>query len=209
MYLWFSSTSLDSNTLCGNAADRGGGLLAYQSQTLLTNNVVADNRAEVAGGGIHIENSSGRLVHTTIARNQGGDGGGVNVTDAPEFGPSSVYLTNTIMVSHTIGINVTSRNSATLEATLWFGNEEDTAGDGMLASGEVNVYGAPAFTDPGAGDYHLLWRSEAIDRGVRAGVDLDIDGEARPDGCLADLGADEYQGRQCHPAYLPVAAKGD
>jgi fibronectin-binding autotransporter adhesin len=149
----------------------------------LTNNVVADNQANTAGSGLYIHNSSPRLLHTTIARNSGGDGSGVHVA------AGSVALTNTILVSHTAGIIVTAGNTATLESTLWHGNTTDWGGTGTIITGTHNYGGAPLFNADG---YHLMDGSAAIDKGVDAGVTTDIDGETRPSGTGYDLGADEF-----------------
>ena len=126
--------------------------------------------------------SSLSLLHTTIARNHGGDGSGIHVAGAG----STVALTNTILVSHTVGITVAAGNTATLEATLWgtgtWANLTDWGGAGTIRTGTINLWGDPAFVDPDAGDYHIRFGSAAIDAGVDAGVTQDIDGERRPMG---------------------------
>ena len=53
-------------------------------------------------------------MHTTITRNTGGDGNGLHIGSG-----SNAILTNTILVSHTVGINVDFDASASLESTLW------------------------------------------------------------------------------------------
>ena len=131
---------------------------------------------------------------SAIARNHGGDGSGLHITGAG----STVALTNTILVSHTVGITVAAGNTATLEATLWgtdtWANLTDWAGDGVIRT-KVNVLGDPAFVDPDAGDYHIRFGSAAMDAGVPAGVREDIDGEPRPYGIGYDIGADEFPAR--------------
>jgi parallel beta-helix repeat protein len=198
LYLRESDATLSGNTVSGNTVSGdntayrcGGGLYLRESDATLINTVVADNQAPT-GGGLWLEDSSPRLLHTTIARNGGGDGSGVYVTDA--WGTySSVALTNTILVSHTVGIYVSSGNTATLEATLWgtdtWANEADWGGDGTVINGTVNLWDDPDFVDPGAGDYHIGPGSAAIDTGVDAGVTTDIHGQARD--ANPDLGADE------------------
>ncbi len=143
------------------------------------------------------------MLHTTIARNTGGDGSGVYVTNfGADYG--TVAFTNTILVSHSVGITVTTGNTATLEATLW-ANDTDWGSVGNIFTGTVNIWGDPAFVDPDAGDYHVGLASAAIDRGVNAGVTTDIDGDARPDGCFFDIGADEFiTGVACKYIYLPL-----
>ena len=56
----------------------------------------------------------------------------------------------------------------------------------MISS--TNYYSAPLLIRP---TYRLSSRSPAIDRGVDAGVTVDIDGDPRPIGVLPDIGADE------------------
>jgi hypothetical protein len=79
-----------------------------------------------------------------------------------------------------------------------------------------NVGGSPTFVAVGtrSGDpkldatYHLQASSVAIDAGVNAGVTTDIDGEARPDRCFYDIGADEFiTGEQCEQVYLPLVLR--
>ena len=127
---------------------------------------------------------------SAIARNHGGDGSGLHVSGAG----STVALTNTILVSHTVGITVAAGNTATLEATLWgtdtWANRTDWGGEGTSPTAG-NLWGDPAFEDPAAGDYHIRSGSAAIDAGVDAGVSQDIDGDPRPMGSGNDLGADE------------------
>jgi hypothetical protein len=164
--------------------------------------VVADNRASIVGSGLYIVRSSPRLLHTTIARNTGGDGSGVLVTDgAGNY--STVTLTNTILVSHTVGITVTGGNTVTVSGVLWYGTPVTVS---QAATATVTVQdqheGNPAFAPDG---YHLTDTSAAIDRGVNARVTTDIDGDARPDGCSFDLGADEFMaGTACKRSYLPL-----
>jgi len=210
LYLWFKvrGAMLTGNTFRSNLCEEeGGGLHLYQSEATLINNVVVDNQAGIAGSGLYVESSFDRLLYTTIAHNRDGEGSGVYVTTEPGYAPSSVMLTNTILVSHTVGIRVTEGNTATLESTLWFGNGKDADGAGRICTGTLSVDGDPAFVGPGMGDYHIGPSSAAIDRALDTGVVIDIDGDPRPDGCFADIGADEYQGRVCHRRYLPITLR--
>ena len=155
-----------------------------------------------------------RLSHATIAHNTGGDGSGIYVTGFDcciEWGGqwgyqrSTVVLTNTILVSHTVGITVASGNTAMLAATLWgsgdWANGTNWSGMGVIIHTH-DITGDPAFVDPNAGDYHIGLTSAALNAGVDAGVTTDIDGDVRPIGAGFDLGADE-----CTVADLSLSRK--
>lgn len=167
----------------------------------LTNNLIADNRPGLGAeaGALSIRsNSTGSLLHNTIARNTGTRGGyGIEVNSG-----QPITLVNTILVSHTVGITVMAGSTATLEGTLWgigaWANGTDWGGAGTILTGLVNVWGDPDFENPAGGDYHIRRGSAAVDAGVNAGVPTDMDGDRRPIGAGFDIGADEYM-----PEYMP------
>ena len=207
LYLEESDATLNSNIVSGNtASNKGGGLCLDESDARLTNNVIADNQAD-AGSGLYVMGSSPCLLHTTIARNTGDDGSGISMI----YG-SHVALTNTILVSHTVGITVTAGSAAVLEATMWgsdtWANTTDWGGAGTIVTGTVNVWGDPVFVDPDAGDYHIGPGSAAIDAGVDAGVTVDVDGEPRPLGMGYDIGSDEFTSAH-YEIYLPLVMRSD
>jgi hypothetical protein len=202
VHLYFSDVTLRNNLITGNTTNwRSGGVDIEGCVATLENNVVADNYALMYGSGILITHSTARFLHTTIARNTGGDGSGVHVLwDTP----STAVFTNTIVVNHAVGITVSNESTVTLNATLWHANDGgNTGGAGSIST--LNDYsGDPAF---GIDGYHLTDASAAIDRGVvtTAGVTDDIDGDKRPQGLGYDLGADEFQqGR----VFLPLVIHG-
>lgn len=207
-----SDITLDSNLIVSNTGSYwGGGLYMNTCTATLVNNVVADNRTEQAGSGIFIYASKVQLLHNTIARNRGGNGVGILI--ARYLGASHVEIINTILVSHTVGISVTSDSTATLHGTLWGTNEWASTLNwhGTHVFLTASVDGNPNFVDPSNRDYHLLTGSAAIDEGVFAGVTTDIEGHNRlPDygGLRVDIGAyeSEYQGIIKH-VFLPVTLK--
>jgi parallel beta-helix repeat protein len=190
LFLNASEAMLSENTV---SANREGGLFLFESDALLVNNLLVGNRDNWEGGSLYIKGGSSRLVHTTFVRSSGRSG--IYVTEG-WWTSSTVALTNTILVSHTVGITVTPGNTATLEATLWGGgtwaNDMDWGGTGTIVTGTHNYWGDPVFVNPDAGDYHIGPGSAALDRGVDAGVTVDIDGDSRPVGAGYDLGADEF-----------------
>ncbi len=177
-----NETTLNSNIIIANSAGNGGGLYLRESDTAFVNNVVADNTATSAGGGLYVDASSPNLKHTAFARNGGNEG--IYVT-----GASEVELVNTIISTHTLGLNVRSGSEATLDTTLWY-NTPKWGGSGTFADSNSDD-GNPAFQNPDAGDYHIRFYSEALDWAVPV-VDTDIDGDRRPRGDGFDLGPDEY-----------------
>jgi hypothetical protein len=189
-----SGATLQGNVVINNGAEwQGGGMFVDSSDVAMTNNVVADNRVDGVGGAFCIRASAPRLLHTTVARNSAAAGSGIFVTDAGGV-YSAVAMTNTILFSHTVGITVTAGSTATLNGTLWHANGADYGGNVTHANDHS---GDPAF---GGDGYHLTAGSAAIDRGVSAGVETDIDGQSRD--FLPDLGADE-----CGRVYLSLVLR--
>lgn len=198
--------SFNRNLVADNVAYWTAGIEIWNADFSLINNLVVDNQPRSgASAAIRILSpSSGTLLHNTIARNSGPSGGyGILMQSM-----HPVTLTNTILVSHTLGINVSAGSTATLEATLWgsgaWANGSDWGGDGTVITGTVNIWSDPAFVDPDGGDYHLGPASAAVDAGVNAGVTTDMDGDARPLGAGYDIGADEFI---IYRLYLPLVLK--
>jgi hypothetical protein len=108
-------------------------------------------------------------------------------------GPASqAVFTNTILVSHTLGVQLANASNVTFTAALWGNDTEyDVTGSGQVDFSDYTS-GDPAFVAPGAGNYHIGATSAALDAGVDSGVSVDMDGDARPQGAGYDLGADEY-----------------
>lgn len=190
LLLGVNETALSRNAFLSNAARSGGGLYLASRNAVLTNNVVADNHISGKGAGMYVMPFSPRMLHTTVARNTGGDGSGVYVTNLGEY-YNTIALTNTILVSHTVGISVTGNNTATLNGVLWHDTPITVS---RSITSFVNVQnqhiGDPDFVDADSGDYHISPGSAAQDAGVDAGVAEDIDGDPRVDG-RPDIGADE------------------
>lgn len=196
-----SGDVIQHNTAAPSGSGYGGGISIGQGDVTLTNVALSDNWAPAGGGGLAIVGNQVRvdIWHTTIARN---GGGGVLIADERVIGDTSqgynsVAITNTILVSHSVGISITSGHTVTAEGLLWYGTSTPILA-GITATVTINqaITGDPRLAPDG---YHLLRGSAAIDRGVTAGVALDIDGEGR--NVPPDLGADEFYSDR---VYLPV-----
>ena len=195
--------NIDSGT--GYWWNGGGGLyMCCGSTPVLINNVIADNRALSGSGGLMIRESSPLLFHTTIARNSGSDGSGVYIFSMGG-GSRTVALTNTILVSHSVGISVTGGNTVTVNSVLWH-NAPITVSQSITAIVTVQNQrmGDPAFAFDG---YHITATSAAVNAAVNAGVTMDFDNQPRPYQ-TPDIGADEYwpPGTPKY-VYLPVVLK--
>jgi parallel beta-helix repeat protein len=206
-------TTSDNATLIGNTiynnttngGNGGGVFLSESDKARMMNNMVVGNWISGTlgtGSGIQVYSSTVQLLHTTLARNSGGIGRGLYVV-----GGSTLTATNTILVSHTVGIVVgggATSSAATLTATLWgtgtWANETDWIVGGTLVTGTTNIWDDPAFLGPDVGDYHIGPGSAAINQGVDAGVATDIDGDPRLG--TPDIGADEYVRRVFLPLVL-------
>jgi len=204
-----SHDTLSENIVISNTAGDSGGGLFFTGNPTLTNNIFADNQANGwyggSGSGLAMAGPecSPRLLHNTISGNQGGDYSGVSILGGTFFGPSActVALTNTILVDQSVGINIASSDpqTVTVNGVLWH-NVPITISHPVTTIVTVqNQYiGDPAFAPDG---YHLTAGSAAIDKGVDAGITMDIDGEPRPYGEGYDLGADEFW---LYKVYLPL-----
>ena len=195
-----SDAKLAETHIVSNTAGRGGGLAitggdaGWDRNATLINTVIADNQANVEGGGIYIVAAySVQLLHTTMARNGGGDGSGVRIGDFAlnEPGPSTVALTNTILVSQSVGLGVTGGSTVTVNSILWY-STSITISQSLASTVAVQNQhtGDPAFLNPVGGNYHISPGSAAINKGTLTSVSTDIDDEPRFG--IPDLGADEY-----------------
>jgi hypothetical protein len=195
--------TLDGNVIVDNqaadiSAGRGGGVRISECRPFtLTNNIIARNGASARGSGIAVASGTGQLVHNTMVENRDGDGIGIVVGSS-----SNVALINNIVVDHYYGIANFDPGSTVVSAqyTLFEGNGTDV-GPGIASTDEIS---GPAAL---RADYHLDGASNAINQvPALAWVTRDIDGDRRPMGPLADVGADEYvRGR----AYLPLVLRKD
>jgi parallel beta-helix repeat protein len=188
--LSISSASLSGNVIRGNTSQNGvgSGMAMFHGAPIFTNTVIADNvgQSSLLRAAIYIRGSSPHFTHLTLARHVYD---GLYVADYVGQ-PSTVFMTNTIIYSHTFGVVVyNSGNRACLQTTLFHSTTTPFNGvSGGVILESDSLTGDPAFLADG---YHLGPGSAAIDQALDAGVATDLDGDPRPIGPLADLGADE------------------
>ncbi|MGE5184113.1 MAG: choice-of-anchor Q domain-containing protein [Acidobacteriota bacterium] len=191
---------LDANT--GRGIDMQGGNLVVSRSTILENNA----------GGLFLNVNTFDITNTFIVRNGNastGNGGAVLVATQPS---ASRFAFNTVVDNNlpqttlaAAGVtcdlagfaapdNIVARNYVAGSATATNANQagQCTYPSSIDATAVTNL----AFTSPDTApyDYHLGAGSIAIDQATTAmAVDVDIDGDHRPQGNAKDQGADEYK----------------
>jgi hypothetical protein len=167
-----------------NAAGGGLALLSGGSvSSRVSNTVFFGNHASLGGASVYINSIAPlEILHTTLAGSGAASEQGISVVAA------DVQITNTIIVSHTVGIAASGGAVVTADHTLFHGNQTDVQGVTNLNS----VYGDPQFLDLPGGDFHLTLGSPAIDAGATTSITTDFEADLRPIITQADLGADEF-----------------
>jgi predicted outer membrane repeat protein len=180
-----TTLSLTGTRFVRNAAWSGGGLFLRGGVNARVVNALFDrNSAGSKGAAIYVEIAAPlRLIHATIVSPTAPSGG----LEAIHVATGTVYLTNTLIATHSVGI-VRTNGSVKDWHTLF-------AGVGSPYIGTISSVGAltgtAGFVNPGAGDYHLGPASSAVNAGVDAGVYTDFEAEARPQAGGFDIGWDE------------------
>ncbi len=169
-----------------DATSRGGGIyLVAMTARRISNTLFSRNTASILGAAIYVINAGPLvLVHSTIVASSAQTG----APQAIYVNSGAIYVTNTLIASHTLGIHVAGGAVSSLN-TLFAGVTTSFSGTVTSVGG---ITGAAGFVNPAADDYHLASGSSAIDAGVDAGVAVDFEGDPRPIGAGFDIGYDEY-----------------
>jgi predicted outer membrane repeat protein len=176
--------NINDTQILGNTAGEGGGVYQAGGDGRLVNTLFARNDTSSATGDALSLTSSGnvQILQTTIASPTLANGSALFIN------AGALTLANTIVASHTIGILLTG-GAVNADYNLYFGDTINAQGGGI--SNNHAVLGNPAFFNPAQDDYHLGAGSAAVNAGKNDGVNLDFDGDARPQGSGYDIGYDE------------------
>ncbi|MBI5565883.1 MAG: PKD domain-containing protein, partial [Chloroflexi bacterium] len=182
------SVTVKGVTFAHNTAATDGGAVRLSVQpgsiSRVENSVFADNQAAGSGAAISIiAGKSIEIVHSTLA------GGSLNPKQAIYAAGSAVHITNTIIASHTVGIERGNLATVTAQRNLFFGNTLDITGSVTNTS---PIAGEPRFIDPASDDYHLSLGSAALDAGLNLNLSTDFEDDLRFIGAGVDVGADEF-----------------
>ena len=179
----YGITNLDSSSLSvvqvENCTIRGnnGGVASANTQTNLTNCVIADNIHTGTGGGVWQIGGVVSLLNCTLANNFATSGGSAIFCSS-----GTMSLVNSIVWGHgdtPLGGALTA-NYCNIEG-------------GFTGAGNMNA--DPMFVDAAAGDYHLQRNSPCLNEADPSyepqPAERDIDGQTRVLALRLDIGADE------------------
>jgi hypothetical protein len=180
-----SAATLTATQFIDNEAHDGGGIYHATGVLRVTNALFARNRAPAFGTGADLVLASAgsvQILHTTMADT------GLTAREGLYVVAGTVGITDTIVVSHAIGIRQTG-GVVYADHNLFYNNTISKTG--TIGGGSNDVNGDPVFVDPANDDYHLGADSAAIDTGIGVSVTTDFDGDTRPQGLGIDIGYDE------------------
>ena len=172
------TVNLTGSTFMSNTASAGGGAY-FATAVSVAAAIFMSNTASGQGGGVYLlGNAAGteQFVNVLFAANHGGTAGAAvyanhsggddtltllyaTVASPTVVSGSAIYIangtvsiTNTIITSHTIGIQQAG-GTTTQNYNLFFGNTSNIVGTVGGGTGQVNAN--PLFVNPAAHNYHL------------------------------------------------------
>jgi hypothetical protein len=132
---------LDSFTITGGIATRGGGIFISGASPMILRNVIRDNRAASQGSGVYIEASSAELRNNLIVYNgtSGGDPHSVEIV-----GASPSIINNTIAKGDSNGIILRGASAALVMNNVIANNGSRTREGGRRGRGICDFSGGMA-----------------------------------------------------------------
>lgn len=179
--------TVTQSNISGNT---GGGVSISSAQFDITNSVIAKNGSvsSTFGGVLLNGTNTGtrRLEFNTITANGGSSGNVTGVTCVLVNQP--VTFSNNIVYANQVSGAGTQVGGGGMCSFAY----SDIGPDPSSGTGNINA--DPKFVNANQGDYHLMASSPCKDvADPAATLDVDIDGDARPQGSRRDMGADEQK----------------
>jgi hypothetical protein len=164
-------------------ANTGGGLSLKETTFTIVNNFIAQNGSASSNlGGVKLDGGSGQFDFNTVA---------LNVAPANVVGGVICGFA----ANQAFGHDIVFGNQPAASPQVGGSNcswSYSNIGQLPVPMGEGNMNDDPLFVDGTANDFHLQATSPCRDKGVmQPAVAEDIDGQVRPSGTAADIGADE------------------
>jgi hypothetical protein len=180
------SLTLSRSTISGPA---DSGISVSGAQFDITNTIIAGNGGPAtAVGGVHLDQintGTRRFEFNTVTNNNGMDGAAVGVVCTLVGQP--VTFADNIVYANQEGGTRTQVGGANCNWT-----HSDIGPVAVTGTGNISM--DPRFVNPAQSNYHLQAGSPAIDKADPAStMDVDIDGDVRPQGSGRDMGADEVK----------------
>ena len=152
IFSFYASPRIQKNMLIRNIAHFGGGIMCDADNSLIQNNIIAENKALHSGGGCSCIGSFAMLINNTLSRNSALFGGGI-------LGSSGEFLSaNNILWKNQDDICLIDFKMASRPR---FSDIMDA--DYLGING--NISQDPLFIDPNRGDYRLKPDSPCLHAG--------------------------------------------
>jgi parallel beta-helix repeat protein len=184
-----SSPIILNNAIKGNT---GSGIYCSNSSPVIANNIIAANSNSASdGGGIYCTSSSPQIVNNTIVANSASSGGGIYISGSPS-------ISNNIVAFNSSGIYKSTGTPTLRNNCVWENAAYDYSGFVSNPTGtNGNISVDPQLASVVYGDLHILPGSPCRNTGYNSAPglpELDMDGEARIQETIVDMGADESDG---------------
>jgi hypothetical protein len=183
-----TALNVSRSTVSGNA---GGGISITSGSFDITNNFITSNGASTTFGGVIINMTNvgtQRFEFNTVTDNNALAGKATGVFCAGTATP--IILSNNIVFDNVTGSNRTQIGG--LNCNWTYSNIGDSNSTNTTTDPQGNKDTDPLFTDIVGNNYHLKSGSPVRDAADPAAtLNVDFDGDTRPQGNRSDMGADE------------------
>jgi Ca2+-binding RTX toxin-like protein len=187
-----SLTSIVNNIIDDNSATKaGGGLMVLAPEVDVVNNLFINNRSDITGGGVYVWKETANIVNNTFSSNSSQEQGSAITAE----NGANVQVSNSIVWDNNStqsGDQVYAKNVVDRFAEAIISVSNSLVENGF--SGLSNIDSDPQFVDSNRGDYRLESGSGAIDVGNNQVVivEVDLDNQPRIVNNIVDLGAYEF-----------------